>query len=125
MRSREHQAKLERPDRNGKKISDANSEDPELQSAHLTGAAFDISRRDLGFWEKRWLCRAIKYWKDKNLIEGIEERVNNAFHIMVFPSYASSFLHKDEWDELADFLDKSFFAPKQEKKKSPAGKRGF
>lgn len=59
----------------------------ELQSSHLAGVAFDISKKPLNEKERRWLLRKLFAYKKAGKIEAIEEMWNNAFHIMVCPNW--------------------------------------
>lgn len=69
----------------GSGVSDANGELEDRRSTHLTGAVVDISKKDMSFREKRWLCNELKILKQKGLIDPINER--NAFHVLVLPAY--------------------------------------
>ncbi len=67
-------------------ISDADGETEDRRSAHLTGSAFDVSRRDMSFLERAWMRWELWSLKRKEVIEAVEEgRHNNTFHIMVVP----------------------------------------
>ena len=68
-------------------MSHADGSLSERQSAHLVGA-IDISKKPLATGEVRWLRGELVYLENKSLIEATEEIYNNAFHVMVFPSYA-------------------------------------
>lgn len=69
----------------GRSIADGSA--PELQSSHLAGIAFDISKKPLSESERRWLLRKLFTYKQAGKIEAIEEMWNNAFHIMVCPNW--------------------------------------
>lgn len=57
------------------------------QSAHLSGAAFDISRRGLTPQQNRWIERKLIWYIEQGKIVAVEEMWNNAFHIMVCPNW--------------------------------------
>lgn len=58
-----------------------------LRSAHLTGAAVDISKRSLHAHEVRWLRAALGRLNAQRLVSAIEEFVQPHFHVMVFRRY--------------------------------------
>ena len=60
------------------------------RSAHLTGSAFDISKKPLTSEEAGWLRDELVYWEAEERIEATEEIYYNTFHVMVFPSYSAS-----------------------------------
>lgn len=60
---------------------------PGKQSAHLTGAALDISRLPMTPREIRWVRKKLAAYKKAGKIEAIEEMWNNTFHIMVCPNW--------------------------------------
>lgn len=66
-------------------ISDANGRSPKRRSTHMTGAAFDISKRQLTGGELHWLRKELSDFKKAGAIDFIEERKNNTFHVMVIP----------------------------------------
>lgn len=106
IRSTEHQVKLETKGVNGIK-SNAKSSVPSHRSSHPTGATSDISKKDLGFKELRWLCQVLKYWRKAGVIEGYDEyKHNKALHFMVSKKYASRPSLEEEWKKLLEDLDK-------------------
>lgn len=82
LRTAEDQKKITEQ---GRSIADGSL--PELQSSHLAGVAFDISKKPLNEKERQWLLKKLSAHKNAGKIEAIEEMWNNAFHIMVCPNW--------------------------------------
>lgn len=103
--------------------SDANSHDPLKRSLHLTGLAFDISKRNLTGEQLQWLREEFAYDEQEGWIDALEEIENNAFHIVVFPAYAKvtpdNFISDDELLE----EHKERCAPKPAVQKPPPQKK--
>lgn len=59
------------------------------RSAHLTGAALDISKRFMSPQEVEWMRHVLYGLKQEDLLYAIEEFVEPNFHIMVYPTYSS------------------------------------
>ncbi|MBI2023427.1 hypothetical protein HYT01_02600 [Candidatus Giovannonibacteria bacterium] len=59
------------------------------RSAHLTGAAMDISRLGMALAEISWMRRELVQWKKADAVEAIEELSGNTncFHIFVLPDF--------------------------------------
>ena len=68
-------------------FSDANGTTPERRSLHLTGTAFDISKKNFGREKIKWMRVILTDWKRCGVIEAVDEIYNNAFHVVVFPTY--------------------------------------
>lgn len=73
-------------------ISDARGESDDRRSPHLTGAAFDISKRladnrQMSQIEAEWVCEKLRFWEQEGFVEAIHEPHNNHFHVMVFPNF--------------------------------------
>ena len=75
VRTVEYQKKLQRRNRNAAKIS---------HSAHLTGAAIDISYKEMTAEEMNWMRNRLTLLERERIIEATEERFQACFHIMVF-----------------------------------------
>lgn len=69
----------------GRSIADGSA--PELQSSHLAGISFDISKKPLSEQERQWLLKKLFAYKKEGKIEAIEEMWNNAFHVFVCPNW--------------------------------------
>lgn len=57
------------------------------QSAHLSGAAFDISRLGLTPKQNRWIEQKLMAYIKQEKIVAVEEIYNNAFHVFVYPNW--------------------------------------
>ena len=57
------------------------------RSAHLTGAAMDISKRFMSYQEVLWMRSVLYQLKQEGVIYAIEEFVEPDFHVMVYPTY--------------------------------------
>jgi len=57
------------------------------QSSHLTGAAVDISHKEMSREAKRWLERRLLQLERQGVIEATKEHRSRCYHIMVFPEY--------------------------------------
>lgn len=69
-----------------KGVSDGST--PDRRSSHLTGSTMDISRSVMSNEERAWMREELFCYKIRfNAIEAIEEVRNQAFHIMVFPTF--------------------------------------
>ena len=75
VRTVEYQKKLQRRNKNAAKIS---------YSAHLTGAAIDISYKEMTAEEMNWMRNRLTLLERERIIEATEERFQACFHIMVF-----------------------------------------
>lgn len=60
-----------------------------LQSAHLTGAAVDIAKKNMSFAELRWMRNRLIALEKKKLVEATEEFKQSVFHVMVFNKYCT------------------------------------
>lgn len=60
---------------------------PAMQSAHTTGAAVDVSYRDMSNDEIISSLKYLKKLEKANVIEFTMEKTQTVFHIMVFPWY--------------------------------------
>jgi len=60
---------------------------PAILSSHTTGAAVDVSYRDMSKEELAWAANYLLQLERKGLIEATKERTQTVFHIMVFPWY--------------------------------------
>jgi hypothetical protein len=58
------------------------------RSAHLTGAALDISKHSMSYQEVEWMRRTLYELKREGVIYAIEEFVEPNFHVMVYPTYS-------------------------------------
>ncbi|HVB33403.1 MAG TPA: DUF5715 family protein [Patescibacteria group bacterium] len=57
------------------------------RSAHLTGAALDISKRFMSYRGELWMRRVLFGLKQAGYLYAIEEFEEPDFHIMVYPTY--------------------------------------
>lgn len=100
---------------------------PQRRSSHLTGSAFDISRKPLTSSEIKWLRDELVYWEAEDRIEATEEIYSNVFHVMVFPSYsgpdvivlADSEMIKNSGCKTPKPVVKKFASKKQRSKNKP------
>jgi hypothetical protein len=58
-------------------------------SAHLTGAAVDISTRDVSRPERTWLRRVLRLLRGRQVLLAIEEFRQPHFHVLVLPPYVT------------------------------------
>lgn len=63
------------------------------RSAHLTGAAMDISKRFMSYKEILWMRHVLYQLKQEGVIYAIEEFVEPDFHVMVYPTYRQYVAH--------------------------------
>jgi hypothetical protein len=59
------------------------------RSAHLTGAALDISKRFMSWQGKEWMRRVLFHLRREGFLYAIEEFEEPCFHVMVYPNYTS------------------------------------
>lgn len=57
------------------------------RSAHLTGAALDISKRFMSWRGQRWMRHVLFRLKQAGYLYAIEEFEQPCFHVMVYPTY--------------------------------------
>ena len=62
--------------------------DGAVQSTHLSGAAVDVSKRDLGDVETAWLRTVLHRLSRRGLVYAVEEFAEPHFHVMVRRGYA-------------------------------------
>ncbi|MBU6415207.1 hypothetical protein KGQ34_03130 [Patescibacteria group bacterium] len=65
----------------------ADGQTHDRQSAHLSGAAFDISRLGLTRQQNRWIELKLELYIKQEKIVAVEEIYNNAFHVFVRPDW--------------------------------------
>lgn len=75
VRTMEYQKKLQHHNANATDVS---------RSAHLTGAAIDISYKETTREELDWMRARLARLESENLLEATEERFQACFHVMVF-----------------------------------------
>jgi hypothetical protein len=61
--------------------------DGRLRSAHITGAAVDISKQPLRDREVRWVRVVLQHLSDRRTLSAIEEFRQPHFHVFVFRTY--------------------------------------
>ncbi len=54
------------------------------RTAHRTGAAIDISYKEMTMDEMNWMRRRLKRLEEEKMLEATEERFQACFHVMVF-----------------------------------------
>ena len=59
------------------------------RSAHLTGAALDISKRFMSWQGEQWMRKVLFRLKREGFVYAIEEFEEPCFHVMVYPNYPS------------------------------------
>lgn len=59
------------------------------QSAHLTGAAVDIAKKDMSFAELRWMRSRLMVFEKEKFVEATEEFRQPVFHVVVFNKYCT------------------------------------
>ncbi len=59
------------------------------RSAHLTGAALDISKRFMSWQGEEWMRRVLFHLRQEGFLYAIEEFEEPCFHVMVYPNYTS------------------------------------
>jgi hypothetical protein len=57
------------------------------RSAHLTGAALDISKRFMSWQGQQWMRQVLFQLKRAGYLYAIEEFEEPCFHVMVYPTY--------------------------------------
>ncbi|MBI4119388.1 MAG: hypothetical protein HY456_00900 [Parcubacteria group bacterium] len=72
-----------------RKLSVADCHIKDRCSLHLTGAALDISKKDMSRDEVVWMRKRLVESERTGFIDATEEMKNNNFHIVVFPNYTS------------------------------------
>ena len=63
----------------------AKCKEPETCSTHLTGAAFDISFRNMSKEQYTWMYGRLTHDRDLGVINAIHEPASGCFHIFVLP----------------------------------------
>lgn len=62
----------------------ASSADGELVSSHLYGATIDISKKGMTGEQLRWMRETLIRLDEKDVIDAVEERATNCFHVCVY-----------------------------------------
>jgi len=68
-------------------VNAARCDTPLTCSPHLTGSTLDISKKSLSSKQIRWMRNHLVALQRCNQVIAIEERVTNAFHVFVLPTF--------------------------------------